>query len=125
MEDVQWPKVECNLKWLEQRWPHETDVPVAAETVESPPQAERPPAPVAPAPPAAKNVSEAALERCIRAMEKECAEQQRLPPTEKELHEEVEHRLETEVPRDRVRDARDRVAPNFRRPVGKPRKNAQ
>jgi hypothetical protein len=47
------------------------------------------------------------------------------PPDEEALHTELERRLDAEVQRDRVRQARDDYAPQFKRPVGRPRKGAQ
>jgi hypothetical protein len=89
------------------------------------------PAPEKPAKPPSEPpapASDAALKRCILAIKKEHTEQGLRPPTERKLHKEVERRLgvelgrEVEVARDRVRQVRDAVAPQFRRPVGKPRK---
>jgi hypothetical protein len=75
----------------------------------------------------AKKVSAAALRRCVLAIVAEHAEQYPGRPSldEVALHKAVENRLGVPVPRDRVRDARDEHAPDFRLPVGRPRKYAR
>jgi hypothetical protein len=74
--------------------------------------------------PRAGNVSGADLRACILAIKTEHPRNN--PPLEEEaLIAEVERRFETTIPRDRIRQARDDVAPEFKRPPGRPRKNAQ
>jgi hypothetical protein len=69
-----------------------------------------------------KNVSEADLRNCILTIK---TERPNDPPDEEELWTEVERRLNATVARDRVRQTRDEVAPEFKLPVGRPRKSAQ
>jgi hypothetical protein len=79
------------------------------------------PAPAAsPAPP--RRVSEAALRNCILTIK---TERPNDPPDEEELWTEVERRLDATVSRDRIRQVRDDVAPEFKLPPGRPRKSAQ
>jgi hypothetical protein len=69
-----------------------------------------------------RNVSEAELRNCILTIK---TERPNDPPDEEELWTEVERRLDATVSRDRIRNARDEVAPEFRLPPGRPRKSAQ
>jgi hypothetical protein len=86
------------------------------------------PTPSPPAPMAAsssssrKNVSEAELKNCILAIK---TERPMHPPDEEDLWKEVEKRLDAEVPRDRIRQTRAEVAPDWKLPPGRPRKPAQ
>jgi hypothetical protein len=82
------------------------------------------PAPSLPLPVAVprKNVSEAGLRNCILAI---VAERPSNPPDEEELWAEVEKRLGAAVSRDRIRQARDEVAPEWKLAPGRPRKSAQ
>jgi hypothetical protein len=87
------------------------------------------PPPDAPSLPAAavvvassRKVSEAELRNCILALE---GERPNDPPDEEELWTEVERRLDATVSRDRIRQARDEIAPEWKLPPGRPRKNAQ
>jgi hypothetical protein len=94
-----------------------TDAPAAAPS---------PPSPVAassslPTSPR-KNVSEAELRNCILTIK---AERPNDPPDEEELWMEVERRLNATVSRERIRQVRDDVAPEFKLPVGRPRKSTQ
>jgi hypothetical protein len=85
-----------------------------------------PPSPVAASssPPTSprRNVSEAELRNCILTIK---TERPNDPPDEEELWMEVERRLNATVSRDRIRNARDEVAPEFKLPPGRPRKSAQ
>jgi hypothetical protein len=82
-----------------------------------------PPASVPAASPApSRTVSQAALRNCILTIK---AERPNDPPDEEELWAEVERRLDAPVSRDRIRQARDEVAPEFKLPPGRPRKSAQ
>jgi hypothetical protein len=77
------------------------------------------------APPALpRKVSEADLRKAVLAIVEEHPPGSR-PPDEESLHEEVERRVGAQLARDRVLAARDKVAPHFKLPVGRPRKNAQ
>jgi hypothetical protein len=69
-----------------------------------------------------KNVSEAELRDCILTIK---TERPNDPPDEEELWPEVERRLNATVSRDRLRQVRDDVAPEWKLPVGRPRKSAQ
>ena len=69
-------------------------------------------------------VSEAALRRKLKEIVD--GHPQGTPPLdEKTLHAELEKRLGARVVRDRFRAARDEVAPGFKRPRGRARKNPQ
>jgi hypothetical protein len=86
------------------------------------------PAPPAIAPAASsappRKVSEAVVRAAVLAIAEEHPPGS--PPLDEEsLHKEVERRLGARLARDRVLAARDEVAPHFRLPVGRPRKNAQ
>jgi hypothetical protein len=75
-----------------------------------------------PAPP--RKVSEAELRQCILSIAE--AHPPGTPPlSDKSLHKKAEGRLGVTLARDRVLLARDEVAPHFKLPVGRPRKNAQ
>jgi hypothetical protein len=87
------------------------------------PSLDPPDAPV-PAPTLRKPVSDADLRKAVQAIVSEHP-QDRPPLDEDELRTEVERRLDKPVARDRVRDMRDAVAPNFKLPPGRPRKSAQ
>jgi hypothetical protein len=69
-----------------------------------------------------KNVSEAELRNCILTIKTERPDD---PPDEEELRTEVEKRLEATVSRDRIRQARDNIAPKWKLPPGRPRKSTQ
>jgi hypothetical protein len=69
-----------------------------------------------------KNVSEAKLQKCILTIK---TERPNDPPGEKELWAEVERRLKATVSRDQLRQASNDVAPEYKRPPGRPRKPAQ
>jgi hypothetical protein len=71
---------------------------------------------VSPAPP--RKVSEADVERCLRAI---MAERPDNPPGEDELFAEMTRRLGASPGRDRLRQLRRRIAPEWRRPKGHPR----
>jgi hypothetical protein len=92
-----------------------------------PPDAEMPaPSENAPAasPAPARKVSEADLRNALRAIVEEHPPGS--PPLDEEsLRKKVEKRLGTELARDRILATRDEVAPHFKLPVGRPRKNAQ
>jgi hypothetical protein len=83
------------------------------------------PAPAPSLPPtSSKQVSEAALRRCLLdIVDKHPPDS--LPLDEETLHAELERRLEAPIARDRVRQARDEIAPEFKLPPGRPRKSAQ
>jgi hypothetical protein len=86
-----------------------------------------PPADVLPAPAPSlppKQVSEAALRRCLLDIVAEHLPGS-LPLDEETLHAELERRLEAPIARDRVRQVRDEIAPEFKLPPGRPRKSAQ
>jgi hypothetical protein len=95
-------------------------LPPEAEPADAPPPAAASPEATAPAQPAPaqKKVSEAALQACLLSIVKEHPAGTP-PPEEAALHEELERRLKAPLARDRVRDARDRVAPNFKLPRGR------
>jgi hypothetical protein len=93
------------------------------------PDAETEVAPAAtPSPSAAplpvRNVSEAALRAAVRAVVDNHPSGE-LPLDEERLWHAVEGQLGTQVARDRVLAARDEVAPQFKRRVGRPRKDEQ
>jgi hypothetical protein len=79
-------------------------------------------APMAAASPLRKNVSEAALRNCILAIQ---TERPNDPPDEDDFWKMVESRLGATIPRDRIRQARDDVAPEYKLSPGRPRKSAQ
>jgi hypothetical protein len=83
-----------------------------------------PPTAASSSPPASprKNVSEAELRECILTIK---TERPNDPPDEDELWKEVERRLNAMVSRDRLRQVRDDVAPEWKLPIGRPRKSAQ
>jgi hypothetical protein len=83
-----------------------------------------PPANAPPATPAHKNVSEADLRKTLLQIVEEHP-QDRPPLDEEKLWTVVEKRLDAPVSRERVLGTRDQVAPHFKLPVGRPRKNAQ
>jgi hypothetical protein len=85
--------------------PADADVP--------PPSADAPAA--SPAPP--RKVSEADVERCLRAI---MAERPNDPPGEDELFAEMKSRLGASPGRQRVRNMRKRIAPGWKQPVGRP-----
>jgi hypothetical protein len=66
-----------------------------------------------------KTVSNKDLRDCILAIKDDRPND---PPDEEALRTEVENRLGLTVARDRVRDARKKVAPEWVNPVGRPRK---
>jgi hypothetical protein len=74
-----------------------------------------------------KKVSEAALRNCLLAIVAEHAKlpPNSLPPDEETLHADLERRLGAQLERDRVRRVRNEHAPQFKRQVGRPRKDAQ
>jgi hypothetical protein len=72
---------------------------------------------VSPAPPP-KKVSKAEVERCLRDIMKERPSN---PLNEGELFAEVKHRLGASPGRDRLRQLRREIAPQWKRPVGAPR----
>jgi hypothetical protein len=74
-----------------------------------------------------KKVSEAALRNCLLAIVAEHAKlpPNSLPPDEETLHADLERRLGAQLERDRVRRVRNEHAPQFKRRVGRPRKDAQ
>jgi hypothetical protein len=75
-----------------------------------------------PVPP--RKVSEAELRKALLAIVEEHPPGS--PPLDEEsLHKKVEGRLGAPVARERVLAARNEVAPHFKLPVGRPRKNAQ
>ena len=85
------------------------------------------PAPLEPPLPA-KTVSVAALRAALRDAVQAIVDEHPpncLPPDDKTFHREVETRLGVQLPRDRVLAARDKVAPRFKRRVGRPRKSEQ
>jgi hypothetical protein len=69
-----------------------------------------------------KNVSEAKLRKCILKIK---TERPNRPPDEEELWTDVEQRLKATVSRDRLRQVRDDVAPEWKLPPGRPRKSTQ
>jgi hypothetical protein len=79
-------------------------------------------APDLPTPPAAKNVSTAALRDCLLAIMDEHPDD---PPGDDALVAEIETRLDASVARDRVRDVRREYAPHWVLPRGRPRKSPQ
>jgi hypothetical protein len=75
------------------------------------------PAPAAsPAPP--RKVSKADVERCLRTI---MAERPDNPPGEAELFAEMTRRLGASPGRDRLRQLRREIAPQWKRPIGAPR----
>jgi hypothetical protein len=96
--------------------PEPTDAEVPAPSANAPAASSSPPASPR------KNVSEAELRNCILTIK---TERPNDPPDEEELWTEVERRLDATVSRDRIRQARDDVAPEFKLPPGRPRKSAQ
>jgi hypothetical protein len=70
------------------------------------------------APPAPKRPSDAEVERCLRAIIKERPDD---PPGDDELFVEVTRRLGVSPGRDRLRQLRRRIAPQWKRPRGHPR----
>jgi hypothetical protein len=75
-----------------------------------------------PAPP--RKVSEAEVRDALLAIVRE--HPQGGPPLDEgSLHEELERRLGTPLSVERVRQVRDDFAPQFKRPVGRPRKSTQ
>jgi hypothetical protein len=86
------------------------------------------PAPAADAPAASpappRKVSEADVLKTVRAIV-ETHPPGSPPLNEESLHKELENRLGAPVARDRFLAARDAVAPDFKLPVGRPRKSAQ
>ena len=74
-----------------------------------------------------KKVSTAALRKCLLAIVDEHAKKPpgTLPPDEDTLLKELERRLGAPLERDRVRQVRNQHAPQFKRRVGRPRKDAQ
>jgi hypothetical protein len=98
-------------------------VTIGIEVLPADAEVPAPPASVPAASPApSKTVSQAALRNCILTIK---AERPNDPPDEEELWAEVERRLGAAVSRDRIRHARDEVAPEFKLPPGRPRKSAQ
>jgi hypothetical protein len=94
------------------------DAPADAEAPAPPANA---PA-ASPAPP--KKISEADVRDAVLAIVRE--HPQGSPPLDEgSLHKEVERRVEMPLARERVLAARNEVAPHFKLPVGRPRKNAQ
>ena len=96
--------------------------------VEVSPPMDEVPAPSANAPAASpaspRGVSEADLRQCLLDIVDE--HPPGTPPLdEKALHAKLENRLGAPVKRDRFRAARDEVAPGFKRPRGRARKNPQ
>jgi hypothetical protein len=91
------------------------------------PPTEAPPSPMTATPsslPPKKNVSAADLRDCLRAIVTEHPSNS--PPLDEEtLIAEVERRLDATISRDRIRQARDAVAADFKLPPGRPRKTAQ
>jgi hypothetical protein len=80
-----------------------------------------PPSAAAPAPqttPPAETVSDTDLKACILAIQRDRPDD---PPDEETLWAAVEDRLKAKVGRDRVRNARKKVAPKWVNPVGRPR----
>ena len=74
--------------------------------------------------PEPKKISEADLHRCILDIVEK--HPPNTPPlAEETLISEVENRLGAPLPRERIQAARNKVAPHFKLPVGRPRKNAQ
>jgi hypothetical protein len=75
----------------------------------------------------AKKVSEAALRQCLQDIVDDHAKHRpdSPPPDEEALHTELEQRLGATLERDRVRNVRNEVAPDFKLRVGRPRKTAQ
>jgi hypothetical protein len=110
---------------VDSSWPLQEAIGIEVRPPDAPTDAEAPAlsatAPTAsPAPHRA--VSEAALRDCILTIR---AERPNSPPDEEELWKEVERRVDAAVSRDRIRQARDEVAPEFKLPPGRPRKSAQ
>jgi hypothetical protein len=83
-------------------------------------------APVA-SPASPKKVSEADVREAVLAIEADHTKQHPDAPAPDEvaLHKAVEKYLGVEVPRERVMNVRDEWAPQFRRRVGRPRKDEQ
>jgi hypothetical protein len=77
-----------------------------------------PPPPTSPR----KNVSKAELRNCILTIKSERPDD---PPDEEELRTEVEKRLVATVARDRIRQARNDIAPEWKLLPGRPRKSTQ
>jgi hypothetical protein len=84
-----------------------------ADPAVPPPSADAPAASPAP-----RKVSEADVERCLRAI---MAERPDDPPGDDELFAEVTRRLGVSPGRDRLRQLRRRIAPEWKRPRGHPR----
>jgi hypothetical protein len=79
------------------------------------------PAPAADAPaasPAPRRPSDAAVEQCFRNIMKECPND---PPSEDELFAEMRQRLGASPGRNRLRQLRREIAPQWKRPRGHPR----
>jgi hypothetical protein len=112
-----WPGTERLTVWIEVLVP--TDASPA-------PVPSLPPIAASPSPPASprKNVSEPDLRDCLLTIVKEHPPGSP-PPSEETLHAELERRFGTPLPRPRVRNALEEHAPQFKLPVGRPRKGAQ
>jgi hypothetical protein len=80
--------------------------------------------PYTPIAPPSKKVSKADLRNCLEAIKKDHEEKHPgEPPLDADaLHKAMEDRLGVTIPRDDVRNIRDKHAPGFKRPVGRPRK---
>ena len=105
---------------IEVLWP-----PDALATAEVPsPPADAPAASPAPLPsaPQRKPLTGKELRECILAIKEERPDD---PPSRDDLREEVETRLNWAVGRDRVETIRKKVAPQWVKPKGRPRKSAQ
>jgi hypothetical protein len=94
--------------------------PTDAAAPEPPPLAVIPCAPATPPP---RNVSEADVRKAVLAVVDE--HPQGSPPLDEDgLRREVERRVGAPVARDRVLAVRNEAAPQFKRPVGRPRRDA-
>ena len=92
--------------------------PAAPTDAELPaPSATAPPATAPAAAPAPRRPSAAAVEQCLRVIMKERPDN---PPGENELFVEMTQRLGASPGRDRLRQLRRRIAPQWKRPRGHP-----